>query len=357
MPLLSGYPADQAALSEASNALDRILSEVAAEYAERLAPAIDQIWKNEVERLRADLRTWLVSVGDGSSGLGARRAEKTFDEVVIGNGWRLERPHGFGGTVARWRPLGDGLQDRKLSRSAAEVTGQREVLQPLLYALAAEQLYRRKGRRRTFVLCDRSRRIPQHMDAAFRPERATKRSVFSQPLTPRSPTASCRPPRARMPAAAVTMPSSADLMKKNGSCANRPGELQRPGPAAGGQMIPSRDVEASFFLEASAGTGKTTQLIEQIVRCVAAGTKLATRGGRHLYARGGGRNEIAAARGTGQGWTVVRRSGTRFCWHDSRFLRAAAARASRRSGRRSALCRARSGGRRGAVRGRIQALG
>jgi ATP-dependent exoDNAse (exonuclease V) beta subunit len=30
------------------------------------------------------------------------------------------------------------------------------------------------------------------------------------------------------------------------------------------------------FLEASAGTGKTTQLIEQIVRCVAAGTKLAS---------------------------------------------------------------------------------
>ena len=40
-------------------------------------------------------------------------------------------------------------------------------------------------------------------------------------------------------------------------------------------MIPSRGVEASFFLEASAGTGKTTQLIEQIVRCVAAGTRLA----------------------------------------------------------------------------------
>jgi ATP-dependent exoDNAse (exonuclease V) beta subunit len=37
-------------------------------------------------------------------------------------------------------------------------------------------------------------------------------------------------------------------------------------------MTLSRGVEASFFLEASAGTGKTTQLIEQIVRCVAAGT-------------------------------------------------------------------------------------
>jgi ATP-dependent exoDNAse (exonuclease V) beta subunit len=41
-------------------------------------------------------------------------------------------------------------------------------------------------------------------------------------------------------------------------------------------MTPTRGVEASFFLEASAGTGKTTQLVEQIVRCVAAGTKLAS---------------------------------------------------------------------------------
>src|ERR1700691_1411981 len=39
-------------------------------------------------------------------------------------------------------------------------------------------------------------------------------------------------------------------------------------------MTLSRGVEASFFLEASAGTGKTTQLIDQIVRCVGAGTKL-----------------------------------------------------------------------------------
>lgn len=39
-------------------------------------------------------------------------------------------------------------------------------------------------------------------------------------------------------------------------------------------MTPAREINASFFLEASAGTGKTTQLIDQIVRCVAGGAKL-----------------------------------------------------------------------------------
>src|SRR5580704_2023447 len=39
-------------------------------------------------------------------------------------------------------------------------------------------------------------------------------------------------------------------------------------------MTPAREVGASYFLEASAGTGKTTQLIDHIVHCVASGTRL-----------------------------------------------------------------------------------
>jgi len=39
-------------------------------------------------------------------------------------------------------------------------------------------------------------------------------------------------------------------------------------------MTPAREVAASYFLEASAGTGKTTQLISHIVRCIGAETKL-----------------------------------------------------------------------------------
>jgi RecB family exonuclease len=141
VPLLSGYPANQAGLSEASNVLSRVLSEVAAEYAERLAPAIDQIWKNEVERLHADLRTWLVSVATDHLGWAPVDCEKTFDEVVIGNGWRLD------GRMDLVELSPDGalwVTDYKTGSypdPPPEVTGRGEVLQPLLYALAAEQLY------------------------------------------------------------------------------------------------------------------------------------------------------------------------------------------------------------------------
>ena len=39
-------------------------------------------------------------------------------------------------------------------------------------------------------------------------------------------------------------------------------------------MTPAPEVAVSYFFEASAGTGKTTRLIEQIVHCVASGTRL-----------------------------------------------------------------------------------
>jgi RecB family exonuclease len=141
VPLLNGYPADQTDLLEASNELNRVLSEVAAEYAERLAPAIDQIWKNEVERLRADLRAWLVSVAADQGGWAPVEPEKTFDDVVIAGGWKLD---GRMDLVEQSPDNALWVTDYKTGRypdSAPEITGKGEVLQPLLYALAAEQLY------------------------------------------------------------------------------------------------------------------------------------------------------------------------------------------------------------------------
>jgi ATP-dependent helicase/nuclease subunit B len=89
VPALNGYPADQTAFSNASKELDRILDETASEFAERLAPAIDQIWKNEVERLRADLRAWLVCVATEQTGWVPVEPEQTFRDKAIAGGWKL----------------------------------------------------------------------------------------------------------------------------------------------------------------------------------------------------------------------------------------------------------------------------
>src|SRR5262249_15193330 len=46
-------------IERAKTALDRILDRVAEEYREELAPAIQRVWQDEVESMRADLRMWL----------------------------------------------------------------------------------------------------------------------------------------------------------------------------------------------------------------------------------------------------------------------------------------------------------
>jgi ATP-dependent helicase/nuclease subunit B len=140
VPALNGYPADRAMLSTASKELDRILEETAAEFAERLAPAIDEIWKNEVERLRADLRAWLVSVATDHAGWVPVAPEQTFD-TVIASGWKLS---GRMDLVEESPDSALWVTDYKTGSypdPVPEITGKGEVLQPLLYALAAEQLY------------------------------------------------------------------------------------------------------------------------------------------------------------------------------------------------------------------------
>src|SRR5204863_7473008 len=47
------------ALDAARMTLDRTLDRVADEYHEELAPAIQRVWQDEVESMRADLRMWL----------------------------------------------------------------------------------------------------------------------------------------------------------------------------------------------------------------------------------------------------------------------------------------------------------
>jgi CRISPR/Cas system-associated exonuclease Cas4 (RecB family) len=138
---LDGYPADAATANAAGEVLDRVLRETAAEYAERLAPAIPRIWENEVERLRADLRGWLTAVAGEGSTWSPVEVEKEFDCVSVDGHWKLR------GRIDVVEQAWDGairVTDHKTGsypKTPPQVTGGGEVLQPALYALAAEQIY------------------------------------------------------------------------------------------------------------------------------------------------------------------------------------------------------------------------
>lgn len=133
---------------------DRTLDGLAAEWADELAPAIDTIWAQEVEGLRADLRGWIQTVierdGDWTPihfelafGLrerdGRDRASRR-DPAVVLDGVRLRGSidlveRGAGGLLR--------VTDHKTGSYRGRrglVVGGGEILQPLLYALAAEEV-------------------------------------------------------------------------------------------------------------------------------------------------------------------------------------------------------------------------
>lgn len=151
-------PVTRSSLDAAQSVADRALDEAAAEYRELLCPAIPPVWGSEIESMRTDLRGWLrdVALEDGRwtpahfelrFGLAPNDScdpASTQDEVVVQGGYRLR---GSIDLVERNREdetlrvvdhkTGRVLDDRE---SPLLATGRGEVLQPVLYSLAAERL-------------------------------------------------------------------------------------------------------------------------------------------------------------------------------------------------------------------------
>ncbi len=134
---------------------DQVLDRVAARYEDDLAPAIPRVWKSEIENLRTDLRGWLQQVAATQSdwlpvhfefGFGLppnpdRDPASTDREAAILDGIRLrgsidliERHSTNHALRVTDHKTGKAPKDRP------QYVGGGALLQPLLYALAAETL-------------------------------------------------------------------------------------------------------------------------------------------------------------------------------------------------------------------------
>jgi RecB family exonuclease len=144
-------------LDAARATLDRTLDRVAEQYREELVPAIQRVWQDEVESMRADLRMWLEQSAATQAqwepiafelAFGLRRdpandPRSVETEVRLPEGYRLR---GIVDLVERQRGGSElRVTDYKTGRDFTRrnlVVGGGEMLQPVLYGLAVEQLLR-----------------------------------------------------------------------------------------------------------------------------------------------------------------------------------------------------------------------
>ena len=147
-------PVTAANLAVALDAMDRVMTDVAARYHEKLAPAIERVWRDEVADITRDLRVWVRRLPEATDWLPTyfeysfglsdegRDPNSRQDPVVVDGRFKLRgsidlveqklQPHG---KIFR-------VTDHKTGKNRTTwktVIGGGAILQPVLYSLAAEQ--------------------------------------------------------------------------------------------------------------------------------------------------------------------------------------------------------------------------
>lgn len=151
-PLLPVGPENDARGSEL---LDEVLEKVAGDFRDRLVPAIERVWDDGIEAIRQDLREWLRQESDGASPFEPWRFELSFglprdpnrdahsvaEPVDLAVGLKLR---GAIDLIERTSSgvlrVTDHKTGRHRARAGATIQGG-ELLQPVLYALAAQTLF------------------------------------------------------------------------------------------------------------------------------------------------------------------------------------------------------------------------
>jgi hypothetical protein len=145
-------PVTRDRVPDASRIVEDVLARVAADYEEKLAPAIPRVWQDEIDELRRDLSIWVRKMADDpgwvpeyfefSFGLNdeGRDARSLKDPVTIDGRFVLR---GSVDLIER-SPAGDVLRvtDHKTGKNRSNkdlIIGGGGVLQPVLYSVAVEK--------------------------------------------------------------------------------------------------------------------------------------------------------------------------------------------------------------------------
>jgi ATP-dependent helicase/nuclease subunit B len=147
-------PVDGMSLFAAQERAERILDTIASRYKDELAPAIDRVWAEGIALIGADLREWLRRMANEAERWIPDRFELSFglqerkqaDPASQSAPVEIEGELKLRGSIDLIERRSDGclrVTDHKTGRvwaKAGVVIGGGEILQPMLYALAAEKL-------------------------------------------------------------------------------------------------------------------------------------------------------------------------------------------------------------------------
>lgn len=161
------FPITKASLTNVHAMVDEILTATAAEYHEQYAPAIERVWQDEVELLRADLRGLLTQISEHSDGYvpeliefafglpaaGARDPASTPQPATLPEGFLI---HGVIDLAEKNGSAETRITDHKTGKNRTEegmVVGGGEVLQPVLYSLSFEDLQKTRVNEARLSFC------------------------------------------------------------------------------------------------------------------------------------------------------------------------------------------------------------
>jgi RecB family exonuclease len=147
-------PISKANLAKAHAVIEKLLADTAADYHEQYAPAIERVWRDEVESVRADLRGWLTQLSEAPDGYIPHLIEFAFgipgdaDNDPASTTQAAVLPEDFllRGIIDLIEKNATGevrLTDHKTGKNRTEegmVVGHGETLQPVLYSMAVEAL-------------------------------------------------------------------------------------------------------------------------------------------------------------------------------------------------------------------------
>ncbi len=279
-------PITRAGVRDAATMLDGVIDRVAAEYAERLAPAIERVWRDEIDEIRRDLGIWLQKLAEPSAwrpmyfefsfGLNDEgRDPRSLPDPILVDGRFVLR-----GSVDLVEHRADldvfRITDHKTGKNRSTpdlVVGGGAVLQPVLYSVAVEQGLGKKAVAGRLFYCTTAGGFIEHEIPVNDYTRGQGLQALDDHRSrgrtglPRGRAGRARVHVVRLPSGVRTARGRADEAEASGQ-AGRPRRAEEHAMTHVADDVDARQaisdaLDETLVVEAAAGTGKTTELVKR----------------------------------------------------------------------------------------------